>query len=183
MFHSPRRETQLSQENHNERVNLKTLIYKQGLLLRDYEGENSAVGSVREVATESSTKSEREQPASSWVSNERGLRVFQTPEKIARTRKLKEESRRVVRKVRKEKARVINLRLSEVFNAGVEQVKKDTEDQQRKGSKLVYLSGSRRRSAIRSLGKAYKRGIRTAIDQFHSSFSWSSGAVYEQPKG
>ena len=183
VLHSLQRETQISQESHNEVIDLQTVIHKQNLLLKEHEQENSAIGSATEIATESSSETEGEPTGTGWVSTERGHRVLQTPEKVERARKLKEESRRVVKKVRKEKARVFNLRLSEAFDAGTEQVKKDTEDQQRKGCKLVYLSSSGRRSAIRSLGKAYKRGVRTAIEQFHNSFSWSSGAVYEQPKG
>ena len=182
MYHSLQRETQVAQEDHNGIIRLKTLVYKQDLLLQDHEGKKSAVGSVTEVATESSSKSDQVSGATGWVSTESGHLVFQIPEEAERLNKLEEEFRRVVRKARKEKARVFNLRLVEALNAGTEQVKKDSEDQQRKGCKLVYLSSGGRRSAIRSLGKAYKRSIRTAIEQFHNSFSWSSGAVFEQPK-
>ena len=176
MHHSPQRESQLAQETRNEVIHLRTLIYTQDLTLKNFEGEDSAIGPATEIATESSSES------TDGLRHSTVERDFPTLGKKDRLEKLKEESRRVLRKARKERARVFNLRLTEAFNAGTEQVKKDSESDERKGCKLVYLSGSGRRNAVRSLGKAYKRGVRTAIARFHFTFAWSSGPSFQQPK-
>ena len=95
---------------------------------------------------------------------------------------MKEGVKIAARRLRKSRAKIYNDRLKAAFDAGVLLGEKDSAAGSKSGIKVILQSRLERRRCIRHLGRAFKRGIATAIRSGEKNLSDSTSVTHEQSK-
>ena len=159
----PRRESQLDQETANRVLDLEVeLVHKERIIQR-YQNEDSEAGATTEVCTEASTSSSSE------------------PDTVEKAR-LKERVKIAARSLRKRRAKLYNDRLRAAVDAGLSLGQKDCASNDKSGIEIVLQSRLERRRCLRHLGRAFKRGIATAIRTGEKKTSDSTSVTHEQSR-
>ena len=130
--------------------------------IRKYQSEDPEAGAITEICTEPSSSSSE-------------------VESVERAR-LKERLKIASRKFRKQRAKAINDRLKAAFDAGLLLGQKDSEASGKSGVKILLQSKLEQRSCIRSLGRAFKRGVTTAVRAGERELVASTSVTHEQSK-
>ena len=130
--------------------------------IRKYQSEDSEAGAITEICTEPSSSSSE-------------------VESVERAR-LKERLKVASRKFRKQRAKAINDRLKAAFDAGLLLGQKDCSSSDKSGVKIVLQGKLERRRCIRNLGRAFKRGVATAIRSGEKNLSDSTSVTHEQSR-
>ena len=130
--------------------------------IRKYQSEDSEAGDITEVCTEPSSSSSE-------------------VESIERAR-LKERRKIASRNFRKQRAKVVNDRLKAAFDAGLLLGQKDGKASDKSGVKILLQSKLEQRCCIRSLGRAFKRGVTTAVRSGERELVDSTSVTHEKSR-
>ena len=96
--------------------------------------------------------------------------------------RLKERVKTAARGLHKRRAKLYNDRLKAAFDAGLSLGQKDCASNDKSGTKIVLQSRLERRRCLRHLGRAFKRGIATAIRKGGKNISDSTSVTREQSR-
>ena len=130
--------------------------------IRKYQSEDSEAGAITEICTEPSSSSSE-------------------VESIERAR-LKERRKTASRNFLKQRAKVVNDRLKAAFDAGLLLGQKDSKASDKSGVKILLQSKLEQRCCIRSLGRAFKRGVTIAVRAGERELVDSTSVTHEQSK-
>ena len=130
--------------------------------IRKYQSEDSEAGAITEICTEPSSSSSE-------------------VESIERAR-LKERRKIASRNFRKQRAKAVNDRLKAAFDAGLLLGQKDCKASCKSGVKIHLQSKLEQRRCIRSLGRAFKRGVTTAVRSGERELVDSTSVTHEKSK-
>ena len=131
-------------------------------IIRKYQSEDSEAGAITEICTEASS-------SSSEVDSVQKSRV-------------KERLRLASRALRKQRAKAINDRLKAAFDAGLLLGQKDCKASCKSGVKIHLQSKLEQRRCIRSLGRAFKRGVTTAVRSGETELVDSTSVTHEKSR-
>ena len=159
----PQRESQLEQESANRVLDLGAELICKRRVIQRYQSENSEAGAITEVCTEGSSSSSSEADT-------------------IETSRLKERVKIAARRLRKSRAKSYNDRLKAAFDAGLSLGQKDCASSDKSGVKILLQSKLEQRCCIRSLGRAFKRGVTTAVRSGERELVASTSVTHEQSK-
>mgnify|MGYP005715686931 CR=1 FL=1 len=158
----PHKGTQLDLECATRILRLEHELISKDRIIRKYQSEDSEAGAITEICTEASSSSSE-------------------VDSVEKSR-LKEWVKLASRRLRKQRAKVVNDRLKAAFDAGLLLGQKDSTSSDKSGVKILLQGKLERRCCIRHLGRAFKRGLATAIRSGEKNPSDSTSVTREQSR-